>query len=56
MDIGATGGSSMIMGPYTLDVGCTTTSLVFTQGAGFVTTAQVRDVGDADLAVYPTYS
>ena len=47
----AAGGSFNWFGPYYLDVGCTTTSVVFTDSPAFVTNVPIF-VGDSVVAKY----
>ena len=52
MKVTASNGQSTAMfGPYYLDVGCTPTSVVFTNNAAFVTNV-ARFVGDSSSNVY----
>jgi hypothetical protein len=50
--ITASGGSFLFFGPYYLDIGCTSTSVTFTDATNFVNTGTSKYVGDSTANVY----
>ena len=48
----AQGGSSAFFGPYNLDVGCTISSVTFTDSASFSNVGITKIVGESTAAVY----
>jgi hypothetical protein len=48
----ASGNSFYFFGPYYLDVGCTSTSVTFTDAANFATNGVAKLVGDSTASVY----
>ena len=48
----SSGGSNAFFGPFYVDVGCTLTSVTFTNSGSFATTGVAKLVGDSTASVY----
>lgn len=60
LKVTASGGSYMFWGPYTLDIGCTSTSFTYADATGLTNTGVAKWVGDPVASVYtfisPTFT